>query len=411
MLYQYGSNQMADGSFPVYLRVTKNRKRKYISLKLACQPEQWDSDNDCFIKNKKVNIDFVEANRFIEKKVNEAKEIIEEFERKKVDFTLNQFEEQFLNKTIHYSVEEYFWEHIIKLKEQGKTGNANAYLNTLKLLNLYLKTFPKLTFNDIDYKFVKGFHEFLEIKRRVNNNTIKYYMKTLRSLYRKAVDDGLAKSEFSPFDKYKISALKEEVVKRYLPIEYLKKIKNAEFAEPHLEWTQKVFMFSYYTMGMNFIDMGNLKKTDIIEKDGKDGVLKQYITYKRAKTHKLYEIRINKDIQELLDFFKSNYPDYGYLVPIVTVPEHEGEKLYNHIRNRSKRFNTYLKTIGERLEIPHPISSYYARHSFAMTLKNKGVSTAIISEALGHETEEVTQIYLDSFQNDEVSDAIDGLLD
>ena len=51
-----------------------------------------------------------------------------------------------------------------------------------------------------------------------------------------------------------------------------------------------------------------------------------------------------------------------------------------------------------------------ARHSYATVLKRSGVSTAIISESLGHSSEKVTQIYLDSFENSQIDEAMKNLL-
>ena len=75
-----------------------------------------------------------------------------------------------------------------------------------------------------------------------------------------------------------------------------------------------------------------------------------------------------------------------------------------------KATNRALRRIGEVLDIPIDLTTYVARHSYATVLKRSGVSTAIISESLGHSSEKVTQIYLDSFENSQIDEAMKNLL-
>jgi site-specific recombinase XerD len=69
-----------------------------------------------------------------------------------------------------------------------------------------------------------------------------------------------------------------------------------------------------------------------------------------------------------------------------------------------------LESIGRSLGIELKLTTYVARHSYATVLKRSGVSTSIISESLGHSSERVTQIYLDSFDNEQINDAMKNLL-
>ena len=71
--------------------------------------------------------------------------------------------------------------------------------------------------------------------------------------------------------------------------------------------------------------------------------------------------------------------------------------------------NKALKAIGKELDIPIKLTTYCARHSYATVLKRAGVATSIISESLGHSSEKVTQIYLDSFENNQIDRAMEYL--
>ena len=139
----------------------------------------------------------------------------------------------------------------------------------------------------------------------------------------------------------------------------------------------------------------------------------KYICYRRAKTEsknaKIIRIKITDNIQNLLDWFTINTKLVdSHLTPVITRKGYEGQKLYDHIRDRNRKFNKHLKTLGDSDNLKFEgiqLSSYQSRHSYAMRLKNSGIPEDVISEALGHKDLSTTKTYLDSFQNDEIAKA------
>ena len=99
-----------------------------------------------------------------------------------------------------------------------------------------------------------------------------------------------------------------------------------------------------------------------------------------------------------------------YLFPILSNFHRTEQQKVNRIHKIISKVNRALKQIGEELNISIDLTTYVARHSFATVLKRSGVSTSLISEALGHSSERVTQIYLDSFGSDQMEDAMKNLL-
>jgi hypothetical protein len=135
----------------------------------------------------------------------------------------------------------------------------------MHLLELFDKKFQTKLFPEIDIKFVKAFDIFLQ-KRGCSGNIRKYYMKALRSILNKAIQDGEASASTSPFGEggFNISSLEEETVKRYLPMDCMTKIKTTEMSNQTLELTRRLFLFSYYCYGILFIDAALLTKKNII---------------------------------------------------------------------------------------------------------------------------------------------------
>lgn len=159
--------------------------------------------------------------------------------------------------------------------------------------------------------------------------------------------------------------------------------------------------------------MATLKNADILNGYTKEGVAQKYFIYERDKTHEPIEVALNNDIEKQIAYLKENFPcTEDYLLPIVTTNE-SGKALYEHIINKRKKFNKYLKRMAKLMEFPEgleDLSTYLARHSFAMTLFNKTKSIDIVSAGLHHASTETTKIYLEGFGKDEIAEMTDGLL-
>ena len=157
-----------------------------------------------------------------------------------------------------------------------------------------------------------------------------------------------------------------------------------------------MFMFSFYTRGMSFVDMAFLKKTDL-----NNGML----TYRRKKTGQLLSIRWEKCMQDIVDKYPGNYSTY--LLPII-IHIRKDERL--QYKNSICLVNRRLKEIGKKLGLVHPLTMYVARHSWASIAKTKNISIGIISEAMGHDSETTTQIYLSSIQTNQIDNANRNIL-
>ncbi|KAA6313255.1 Tyrosine recombinase XerD, partial [termite gut metagenome] len=391
-------NARKNGKLSVSLKVTKNRKRKYIKTGLAASPEQWDEEQDRFVSNKKLEPQYKDYNALLSEIEAKAISILRDFEFKKIDWTLNQFEDAFLNHAKKGKINDYFENLITTLKETNHVGNAECYSKTLHILKLFDKKFDSKIFQEIDIKYIKAFDVFLQ-KRDCAGNTRKYYFKALRAVLNKAIQDKEALESTYPFGKggFNVAALEEETIKRYLPMDCMENIKSTIMENPILEFTRRLFLFSYYCYGISFIDMALLTKKNIIRYNGGD-----YIVYKRNKTKeakkvKAIQIKITPEIQSHLDWFAQNaILIEEYLVPIISRSGYQGEQLYNHIRSRFGRNNKNLKKLAKQLNITElTLTSYVSRHTMAMTLQDNQVPREIISQILGHNDLSTTNTYLD----------------
>lgn len=409
VLYTSKSNRTKKGDFPICLCVNKSRRRKYIHLNLHSTPQKWNADACRFIKDKRTNPNHVKDNAYLSDQEAKAHKIIADFDRDGKDWTLNQFEDAFHNKAKHGKFQEYIQHHISNLRHTGHDGNANCYERTLHLMQLFDPKIKSRVFSEIDIKYVNAFDLYLQ-KRNCTGNTRKFYLKTLRAILNKAIQEGEASLNTYPFGKngFQVAKLTEETSKRYLPAAYMEKIKRNPSSVATNELARRLFLFSYYCGGMSFIDMAQLKKGNLVKLEKGN-----YIVYRRQKTahaknSKLMQVAVRPEIQELLDWFASERPLVeDYLLPIVSVAGHRNGTLYTHIRNRASKYGRYLKSLAQEFGFEgFNLTSYVSRHTMAMTLQNNGIAREKISQIMGHNDLETTNTYLDSFESEIIDDAM-----
>ena len=203
-----------------------------------------------------------------------------------------------------------------------------------------------------------------------------------------------------PFKSYKVGKLHAETPKRAISKTEVKAVMDfpCEGRDFYTRFAIDLFSFSYLMGGINFADMANLTRQNIV--DGR-------LVYRRQKTGKLLNLPIHSRAMEIIESYASGNI---YLFPIYS-KEHKTiqQKLNRHHKVITK-VNRALAEIGRELKIPIKLTTYVARHSYATVLKRAGVPTSIISESLGYSSERVTQIYLDSFENERMNEAMQHLI-
>lgn len=271
---------------------------------------------------------------------------------------------------------------------QGCMLTANSFLSGMQIVMKYMKDndFPLADITDI---WVGGFYAFLE-KQRMSPNTRAFYLTKIKALYNRARMKGKVLNADDPFGRIRIRTV--PTLKRALQRDMITKLETMEFTsvEKNLEECRDMFLFSYYTRGMAPVDMARLRKSDIYN---------DAIYYIRSKTGKMLRVGMEEPIRRLLLKYQTPGP---YALPI----------LQEETANPTRQYRTYfarcdrnLHTIGKRLGLTHPLTMYVARHSWATVAKKSYIPIAVISEAMGHSSEMMTRIYLDSFETYEIDNA------
>jgi len=396
----YKSKTLSNGEHPLMLRITKDRKPKYVSLSISIHPDNWD-----FTKNepkpKCPNKDLI--NKIIlDKKTEYQKEILELNSEQK-DYTAASLVE---NKTTQYkpkTILDFYQELIKGFKDTGRTGNKSIYTNSLNSLKAFTHNKLNILFSDIDVDWLKCYEKW----QRSNKNketTISLQFRTLRSAYNKAIEAKAVSGKNYPFKEYQISKFNTKTVKRALTKDDILKIITTETINATFirQLARNVFKFSYLCAGIPFVDIANLTM---------DNISNGRLSYVRQKTHGEVNAVICEQAMEIIENYAYHRKEAKYLFPIFDARVHKTpQQKANRIHKVCTQVNKELRQLAKELEIDSKLTTYVARHSFATILKRSGVDIGLISELMGHSDITTTKIYLDSFDEEQVEQAMSNLL-
>jgi len=388
----YKSKTLKNGEHPLMLCICKDRARKYASLNLSVKAEHWNFDKNEPKPNcpNREHICLLIAR----KKAEYEKEAIK-LKSEGRDFTADGLHEKIQSPTATRTVAHIFNEYIEHLRQEKRTGYMKSVLqvyNSLVKYNEHLNIY----FDEIDFRWLREYEIWLK-GEGLALNTIGIRFRTLRTIYNYALTDDCVKAENYPFKKFKVAKLSEETIKRALSKKDINKVLQYPCNDGYVRLAIDIFAFTYYVGGINFVDIANLTHSNIINGN---------LVYKRQKTGKLIRLPLPNQAMELIYKYRSN----TYLFPIFNETHQSEQAKANRLHKVITKVNNHLKQIGEELNLPITLTTYVARHSQATVMKKAGVPTALISQIMGHSSERVTQIYLDSFGNDQMDEAMKNLL-
>lgn len=275
-----------------------------------------------------------------------------------------------------------------KYLRHGQLRTAETYQTTLNSFRRFRQGMD-LSWEEFDAELLQNYECYLK-SQNLMPNTISFYMRRLRAVHNKAVEEDCLLDR-RPFKK--VYTASEKTVKRAIPLKFIKRIKELDLSHsPSHSLARDMFLLSFYLRGMSFIDMAYLQKKDL-----KNGIL----TYRRRKTGQLLTIRWENCIARLAVRYVSS-PSSPYLLNILREEKGDTRRQYH---NALTAINRHLKEIGREMRLPLPLTMYVARHSWASIAREKGIPLSVISEGMGHESESTTRIYLASLEADVVDKA------
>ncbi len=306
--------------------------------------------------------------------------IVKQFENKRIAYSVDDIVAAFNNPENGRSLFRFMHREITRLEQMGRHRTSETYRAALRSFTQFREN-KDVLLDEIDSDMMQLYEAYLRNKGLTPNSS-SFYMRILRAVYNRAVEKDLIQQRF-PFRHVYTGT--DKTVKRAIPLIAIKRIKDLDLSlRPTLDLARDMFLFSFYTRGMSFIDMAYLKKKNLVN---------GFLSYRRRKTGQQLFIKWEKCMQEIVDKYPESSTDY--LLPIIKTNIEERRQYSNAMR----LVNNKLKEVAKMAGLQVNLTMYVSRHSWASIAKNKKVPLSVISAGMGHDSEMTTQIYLASLDS------------
>ena len=379
----------------IYYQVIHNRAVRQIGTELRLYESEWDK------RTASVRI-YAEISDSRKKYLQAVAErirwdckclqaVIARLERKGGNYTVDDVAGEFNSHPGGLSLFHFMQGIISQLKQLGRVRTSETYASALASF-MSFRNGQDLLLCELGEDTALLYEAWL--KGRGNcPNTVSFYMRILRAVYNRAVEKGLAEQKH-PF-KHVYTGI-DKTVKRAVPLEAIRRIKGLDLTlKPHLDYARDMFLFSFYTRDMSFIDMAYLRKSDL-----KDGIL----TYRRRKTGRMLTVTLLPEAMKLIRQYMNTDPASPYLFSLIASKEGT-EEAYREYQQALRYFNSQLVILKGVLGLTADLSSYTARHTWATMAYYCEIHPGVISEAMGHSSITVTETYLKPFKNKKIDEA------
>lgn len=260
--------------------------------------------------------------------------------------------------------------------EKRSTRESNEY--TLSVMRKYYKDLDAMNFEDVTYAWLSDFEVWMK-KNNLSQNTRKIHFGNIRTAMREAYKRELTGAD--PFRRFSFRPAKTR--KRSLDVAVLRSLINYP-VEPFAEIYRDMFVLSFMLLGINSIDLYNLKE---VTRQGR-------IEYDRSKTGGIFSVKVEPEAMAIIEKYRG---EKGLLCIADRWSDH---------RNFRHQMNAAIKRIGvaqgkgkkdkPSVGLFAEVTSYWARHTWGTLAYEIGVNDDTISQALGHQGSgaRVTEVYI-----------------
>nr|MBQ5605438.1 site-specific integrase [Bacteroidales bacterium] len=397
----------------IYYQIIHRRKTVHISTKYRIYSQDWDEETLAIFPHSRA---FSALQHRVDAEFDLLKRIVWELDMSGKEYIVDEVKNRYFTAGKDHYLLEYMNTLATQMKSEKRYGSAVNYEKASRSFSKYLKfchanvdVMPMPVFRQDDIplssvteQVISGYAAYLS-NRGLMRNSISFYMRILRTVYNKAVRQKLAPPThafygvYTGIDRTRKRSVDESVIACLYRLDLPQ--------GGSLAFARDLFIFSYCTRGMAFVDMAYLKRSDLY-----GGM----IHYARRKTGQQLSVRIEPCMQCIIDRYCTNkLPSVAnqspYVFPIIT-SLNESEA-YNQYQIALNKYNRQLKRLSAMLPHGQCLSSYVARHSWATAARNHEVPISVISAGMGHTTEHTTRIYLASLENSIIDDANKSIID
>lgn len=372
------------GRCPLYIRIIKDRKAKFVSTGVKLKQNEWDDDKQ---KIKKNHSNSARVNAFLAQKIADAEGTVADHERKRKSVSARKLKEAIKGKDMA-NFFEYAYNRCDRIK--GMVSVA-----TYKNYKQYVTKFEKFVghqdvyFDDITVTMLKDYINHMKNKLKNGATTIHYSLLILSVMFRDAQREDIISESIYPFSKVKVK--RDKGKRLFLNKEQIEKLRTLK-----IEYTGKdkvfrdMFIFAVYAGGLRFSDVVSLKWQDYNEKE-------QRITKNIRKTKRAHNFKIGQIAIDILSEYKTEISQPSdFVFPIIeNVALFDSSEEYQAqvINSKNILCGQKLRRIGKDMELPFSLSFHLSRHTFATNALNNGMRIEYVSKLLDHSDIGITQIY------------------
>lgn len=391
--------------FPIALRVF-HAKPRISRLPYETSKSGWDSNSISLKRSVLVNkgLDCSKINYILYNKFHDARSLINELgdaiQYLDVDTLVEEIKKKWENQIspelkskMSNGLMLTDWGQVIidrKLKS-NMPSSAEWYKSGIKAF-IKFNNNKDLRLDQLNVTMLKDYQIHKE-SEGVKPNSISSVLMAIRAIYNAAINEDRIEVAKNPFHRYKIPS-SNQTKKRAISKDDFLNIRKLNYEKGSALWhTKNYALIMFNCRGMNLIDLVKLKKSN---------VRLERIFYGRSKTGDPLSVKLTSELKEILGYYLENKKDYDFLFP----SNYDGSTAkYEKYKTIRRRVNERLKIIAVDAGIEQHFTTYAIRHSWATIAKFMGISTAIISEGLGHSSLKTTEIYLKRFDNDTLDEA------
>lgn len=390
--YRSSSVKGNDGS--LFFQIIHQRLVRQVNTCLHISDEEWNAKDASIIISPAACIDRKKYLLSVKVSLAECQEkllaIISELDKKKLSYAADDVVTAYKTSLEITGIVSFARRLIEEMKIIGKRSMVKRFEATLNSLLRYTDG-CEVAWRNLTSTFVLGYEEFL-IKRGLCRNSTSFYMRNLRAIVNRAVEQDYEVPR-NPFRHVYMGV--DKTVKRAVGLNVIRRIRDIDLTRhPSLDFARKVFMFAFYTRGMSFVDIAFLKKSDL-----NNGI----ITYSRRKTRQQLTVKVEPETRRLIDSFGKN--ESSYLLPILTDDMDDTQ-----YENSYCRINRNIQKVGKMLGLETKLTLYVARHAWASIAHANNVALSTICKAMGHDSEKTTIIYLQSLDTASVDKANSSII-
>lgn len=414
-----------DGTYPLALRITKDRKTSYIHLGYNAREEDWNAEAQ---RVRKSHPNATRLNNLIMKKLADASDVTLE-----LDTQQKELSSRGIKRKIKPAADAMFFARAdLFLQRLKESGNYNRWrpetsrLRTFKEFVLGTETvrdeWPEkakafkhepcpglfggtdVPFQHIDTALLTQFKIYLTARRGLSDRSIANFLITIQAIFAQAIREGVLDKKHSPFGKDKIQIKIPESLKVGLTQEDVAKLETAALPDPAHGVARDVWLISFYFAGMRAGDVMKLRWSDF-----REGRL-HYIMNKNKKAVSLKVPEKARAVMERYEDAKTGPDDFVF--PYLKGFAHADDAfaLKRRIASAVGLCDKLLRLrVAPAAEIEGKLTMHIARHTFA-TLAGDKIPVQMLQKLYRHSDIKTTLGYQANFINKDADAALDAVL-